>query len=125
MIRLLFPKNLGENALGEDRNIVLNQLLIINHEGAANKGKIKGPLALEQSFGFCKTFKKITKFFQFHLTLKTASLQESFFTTIATDINVTINSLYLFVPIISPSTDTRVMSFESIQKKCTSSYDGW
>ena len=51
--------NQGENALGEDGKNIWKQLLKISHENAANKGKIKGGLALDFLFGFCKTFKKI------------------------------------------------------------------
>ena len=39
----------------------LNQILFDNHEQVADRGKIKGQLALENLFGFCKTIKKITK----------------------------------------------------------------
>ena len=35
--------------------------MLINDLDNPNKGKIKGQLALEHIFGFCKTFKKITK----------------------------------------------------------------
>ena len=47
------------------------------------------------------------------------------FTTIATDINVTINSLYLYVPILIPSTITRVMFNESFMNNYTITYDSW
>ena len=39
----------------------LKEILIDNHTVQANKGKIVGQLPLEHIFGFCKTFKKITK----------------------------------------------------------------
>ena len=42
----------------------MNFLLINNHISVgneANKGKIVGQLPFENIFGFCKTFKKITK----------------------------------------------------------------
>ena len=53
-----FDKN-GE-AVIENEN-PLKKILINNHAVEANKGKIKGHLALEHIFAFCKTFKKITK----------------------------------------------------------------
>ena len=53
-----FYKN-GESVLDNDNP--LKQILISNHAVEVNKGKIKGQLALEHIFGFCKTFKKITK----------------------------------------------------------------
>ena len=45
-------------------------MLIDNHIDA-NKGKIKVYLYLEDMFGFCKSFKKVTKNLGFHLMLKT------------------------------------------------------
>ena len=66
------------------------------------KVKLQVQLPLEHIFGFCKTFKKVTKGLGFHISFKTADLQDTLFTTIATDINVTINSLYLFVPTFIP-----------------------
>ena len=42
------------------RSIPHQKMLIGNHTDA-NKGKIKGYLYLEDIFGFCKTFKKVTK----------------------------------------------------------------
>ena len=44
----------------------LKQMLIDNHTVAVNRGKVKGQLPLEHIFGFCKTFKKITKILGFH-----------------------------------------------------------
>ena len=46
--------------------------------------------------------------------MKTKDLQKIFFTTIATDINVTVHSLYLFVPILIPNTETQVRLLEII-----------
>ena len=67
-----FDKN-GEKDFND--NNVLKQILINNHPGAI-KCKIKGQLALEHIFGFCKTFKKITKNLGFHLTFKKNDLQD-------------------------------------------------
>ena len=94
----------GTNASINDTS--LKQILIDNHSEPVNRGKLKGQLPLLHLFGFCKTFKEITKNLGFHLTFKTNVLQNIIFTTIAIDINVTISSLYLFVPIIIPNTDT-------------------
>ena len=44
-----------------------HQKMLINNHTDANKGKIKGYLYLEDIFGFCKTFKKVTKNLGFHL----------------------------------------------------------
>ena len=52
-------------------------MLINNHDFVGqedNKGKIKGQLPLEHIFGFCKTFKKVTKNLGFHITFRTADL---------------------------------------------------
>ena len=59
------------------------------------------------------------------MTLETNDLKNNNFTTIATDINVTNNSLNLFVPVIIPNTDTQVMFNESIKNNYTITYDSW
>ena len=103
----------------------MKQKLINNHAVEANKGRIKGHLALEHIFGFCKTFKKITKNLGFHLKVKMNDLQDIVFTTIANDIFVTINSLYLYVPQLIPSTSTQVMFNEAIMNIYTITFDSW
>ena len=90
-----FDKNVEKEL---NNNIPLKQTLINNHAEDVNKGKIEGLLLLEHIFGFCKTFKKITKNLRFHLTYKMNDLQDIIFTTMADGINVTINRIYLFVP---------------------------
>ena len=51
----------NEAAISDNiRSTSLHKMLITNHE-AANRGKIKSQLPLEHIFGFCKTFKKVTK----------------------------------------------------------------
>ena len=100
------------------------KLLIDNHTDA-NKGKIKGYLYLENIFGFCKTFKKVTKNIGFHLIFKTNDLQNILYSSIADDINVTINNLYLYVPNLIPSVETQVMFNEATQNNYKISYDEW
>ena len=117
-----FDKN-GESVL--DNGNPLKQILINNHPQEAKKGKIKGQLALEHIFGFCKTFKKITKNLGFHLIFKMNDLQDILFTTIADDINVTINSLYLYVPQLIPNTQTQVMFNEAMMNNYTITFDSW
>ena len=41
----------------------------------------------------------------------------------ADDINVSINSLYLYVPNLIPSVETQVMFNEATQNNCKISYD--
>ena len=117
-----FDKN-GEAVI--DNNNPLKQTLINNHAVEANKGRIKGQLHLEHIFGFCKTFKKITKKLGFHLKFKMNDLQDIIFTTLANDINVTINSLYLFVPILIPNSQTQVMFNETFMNNYTITFDSW
>ena len=117
-----FDKN-GESVLDNDNP--LKRILINNHPQEVNKGKIKGHLALEHIFGFCRTFKKITKNLGFHLIFKMNDLQDIIFTTIADDINVTINSLFLYVRQLIPSTATQVMFNESIMNNYTITFDSW
>ena len=109
------------------RSTSLNKMLIANHENDPNRGKIKGQLPLEQIFGFCKTFKKVTKNLGFRITFKTANLQDIIYTTIAdaTPINVTINSFYLFIPFLIPTTETQLMFNESIQNSYRIFFDEW
>ena len=113
----------GESVINNDNP--LKKKLINNHAQEVNKGKIKGHLALEHIFGFCKTFKKITKNLGFHLKFKMNDLQDIIFTTIADDINVTINSLYLYVPKLIPNTQTQVMFNEAIMNNYTITFDSW
>ena len=51
-----------------------HQKTLINNHTDANKGKIKEYLYLEDIFGFCKTFKKVTKNLGFLLSFKTKDL---------------------------------------------------
>ena len=44
-----------------------HQKMLINNHTDANKGKNIGYLYLEDIFGFCKTFKKVSKNLGFHL----------------------------------------------------------
>ena len=109
----------------ESYNTSLKHMLINNHTEAVNRGKNKGQLLLEDIFGFCKTFKKITKNLEFHITLKTNDLKNIILTTLANDINVTINSLYLFVPILTPNSETQVLFNQSIKSNYTITFDSW
>ena len=117
-----FDKNC-EAVINDDNP--LKQIIINNHAVDANKGKIKGQLALEHKFGFCKTFKKITKNLGFHLKFKMNNLQDIVFTTLVNDITVTINSLYLFVPQLIPNTETQLMFNEAIMNNYTITFDSW
>ena len=94
-----------------------HQKMLINNHTDANKGKIEGYIYLENIFGFCKTFKKVTKNLGFHLSFKTNDLQDIIYTSMTDDINVTINNLYLYVPNLLPSVETQVMFNEATQNK--------
>ena len=114
-----------ENTLADLNSTPFKQMLFDNHTEPAHKVEIKGHLPLEHLFGFCKTFKKITKNLRFHLTFKTTDLQNRTFTTIATDINVSVNSFYLYVPVIIPNSEMQVMFNESNKNIHTITYDSW
>ena len=109
------------------KNKSLNDRLVNNHIVEVDRGKIKGQLPLEHFFGFCRTFKKVTKNLGFHLRFKTNDLQNILFTSFGDvlHISVTINSLYLFVSILIPNTQTQVMFNESVRNKHTITYDSW
>ena len=102
-----------------------HQKMLINNHTDANKGKIEGLLYLEDVFGFCKTFKKVTKNLGFHLTFKRNDLQDIIYTSMTDDINVTINNLYLYVPNLLPSVESQVMFNEATQNNYKISYDEW
>ena len=102
-----------------------HQKMLINNHTDANKGKIKGYLYLEEIFGFCKTFKKVTKNLGFHITFKTSDLQNIIYSSMADDINVTINNLYLYVPNLIPNVETQVMFNEATQNNYKISFDEW
>ena len=50
--------------------------MLMNNHVEVDRGKNKGQLPLDHKFGFCKTFKKNTKNRGFHLTFKTADVQD-------------------------------------------------
>ena len=103
----------------------LHQKMLINNHTDANKGKIKGFVYLEDIFGFCKTFKKVTKILGFHLSFKINDLQDIIYTSMTDYINVTSNNLYLFVPNLILSVETQVMFNEATQNNYKTSYDEW
>ena len=114
---------------GEIDNSTLKQMLINSHTHDVNKGKIRANLPLEHIFGFCKTFKKITKGLGFELQLKTSNEKKNIlFTNNAfgvNDVNVTINSIYLYIPSLVPSAEQQQMFNEAIRENFTLSFDAW
>ena len=106
------------------RSTPQQKMLIDNHLDA-NEGKIEGYLYLEDIFGFCKIFKKVTKNLGFILMLKTADLQDIIYTSMADDINVTINSLYLYIPNLIPSVENQLIYNEATQNNYKISFDEW
>ena len=107
----------------------LKKLLIDSHTNEENKGKIRANLPLEYIFGFCKTFKKITKGLGFELQLKTSNEKRNIvYTSLAfggNDVNVTINSIYLYIPSLVPSAEQQQMFNEAIRENFTLSFDAW
>ena len=103
----------------------LHQKMLIDNHTDANKGKIKGYLYLEDIFGFCKTFKKVTIKLAFHIMCKTNDLQDIIYTSMDDDINVTNKSLYLFVPNLIPSVETQLMFIEANQNIYQISFGEW
>ena len=102
-----------------------HQKLLIDNHTDANKGKMKGYLYLEDIFGFCETFKKVTKILGFHITFKTNDLQNMIYSSMADDINVTINNLFLYVPNLIPNVQTQIMFNEATQSNYKVSFDEW
>ena len=108
-------------------NSTLKHLLIDSHTNDDNKGKIRANLPLEHIVGFCKTFKKITKRLGYELQLKTSNEKQNIlYTTLGgSDVNVTINSIYLFIPSLVPSAEQQQAFNESIRQNFTLSFDAW
>ena len=102
-----------------------HQKMLIDNHLDAKKGKIEGYLYLEEIFGFCKTFKNVTKNLGFHLTFKTANLQGIINSSMADDTDVTINNLYLYVPNLIPSVETQLLFNEATQNNYKISFDEW
>ena len=104
----------NENAA---RNVIssLKQILGKNQTVDGNKWKINGQLLFEPIFRICTTFKKITSGLGLHITVKRADLQDIVYTTKANAFLVTIEILYLFVPIYKKNTETQVTLSESIK----------
>ena len=100
-----------------------HQKVLINNHTDANKGKLKGYLCLEDIFGFCKSIEKVTKNLGFDLMFKTNDLQDIIYTSMADDIIVTINNLYLYIPTLIPSVETQLMFDETSQNNYKISYD--
>ena len=102
-----------------------HQKVLIDNHTDPNKVQIKGYLHLEDIFGFCKSFKRVTKNRGSHIMFKTANLQDIIYTSVADDINVTINSLYLFVPNLIPCVETQLMFNEATQNDYKITFDEW
>ena len=56
---------------------------------------------------------------------KTANLQDIIYTSMVDDIDVTINSLYLYIPNLIPSVGTQLMFNEATQNNYKISFDEW
>ena len=102
-----------------------HQKMLINNHTDANKVKFKGFLYLEDIFGFCNTFKKVTKNLGFHLPFKTNGQQKIIFSSVADDINVTIDNLYLYLPNLIPNVETQVIFNEAAQNSYEISFNEW
>ena len=102
-------------------------MLIDNHTDEGNRSKTGANLLLQHIFGFCKTFKKITKGLGFEFQLKTSNeKQNTVFTTLGgNDVNVIFNSLYHHIPSLVPSPEQQRIFNESIRRKFTRSFDSW
>ena len=102
-----------------------HQKMLTDNHTDPNEGKFERYLYLEEIFGFCKTFKKVTKNLGFHVTFKTNDLQDIIHTSMDDDINVTNNSLYLYIPNLIPSVETQLIFNEAAQNNYKISFDEW
>ena len=108
-------------------NISSLKQILINNQTEANRGLIRGHLPLEYTFGFARSFKKITKGLGFELHLPTSNRkQDVLYTTLDDiDVNVTINSVSLFFQQIIPSPKKQVIFNKAISENFTLSYESW
>ena len=104
-------------------NTSLHHHLINNHEVAASKGKITGQIPFQHFFGFCRTFRKITKQLGFHLTFRTADPQDITYKSLGDNIKVNFDKLFLFVSIFIPDAETQIMFNDSMKNSLTLSFD--
>ena len=102
-------------------------MLINSDTNDDNKGKIRANLPLEHVFGFCKTLKKIRKGLGFELQLKTSNEKQNIINTTlgGNDVNVTIKSIYLYIPSLVPSAEQQQVFNESIREKFILSFVAW
>ena len=56
---------------------------------------------------------------------ETTNLQNCIFTSMGDDINVTFNSLYLYIPNLIPSVETQLMFIDATQSKNKLPFDEW
>ena len=125
-IKFYFGENIRHESEDEINNSSLKRLLIDNHT-EANRGLKKGHLPSEYIFVFARSCKKITKRVGFELDLRTSKRKQDILYKILgdNDVNVTINSISLFVPQIIPSPETQVIFNEAFSKTFILSYETW
>ena len=104
----------------------LKKVLTENHT-EANRCVIRGHLPLEYIFGFARSFKKMTKGVGFELDLRTSERKEDIpYTTLEdNEVNVTIDSISLFIPQTIPFPETQYKFNEAISKTFSLSYEPW
>ena len=134
-IKRLVTQNYGDlstyfDIIDESENEINNsseKKILIDIHTEANRGLIRGHLPVEYIFGFARSFKKLTKGLGFELDLRTSNRkQEILYTTLVyNDVNVTINSISLFIPQIMPSPKTQVIFNEAISKTFSLSDESW
>ena len=104
----------------------MKNILIDNHT-EANRGLIRGHIPLQYIFGFARLFRKITKVFGYEFDLRTSNRKQDIpYTTIGdSGVNLTINSISLFVLQIISSPGTQAYFNETISKTLSLSYESW
>ena len=86
---------------------------------------MRANLPLEHIFGPCKAFKKITKGLGFELQIKTSNEEQNIiYTTLGGNgVNVTINSIYLYIPSLVPSAEQQQIFNCANRESFTLSFD--
>ena len=103
----------------------LKQTHTENHTTDSSKRKITGQLQLDRIFENCETFKMSTKQVRLNIASETVGLQDTSYSTLATDITVTINILSFFVPTFIPDPESQIMFNNSMRNSFTKPFDSW
>ena len=89
------------------------------------KVKLKDNYHLNIFFGFCRTFKKITKHLGVHSTFKLADLQGIIYITLGDNVKVNFDKSFFYIPIFIPNAQIQLLFDDCFKSSFTLSFDSW